>query len=203
MQLQSPAGVYYISSEGYALCSSYDPSNVAPLPVAYDAAYFESDWGAPTITEPNGLNTFPLTIVRISTGGFKLTQTFSRDTSEHDITVTMVLLNQSGSTRYNVRLDRYLDADADNTTSNIYGRTADSIFSYVDGGHGIMLGDITRVFPHGTAVHTYGTWVRNSCNQASIATPTPYQDGVGRVSYLIGTMNNNVSKTVKLVLRQW
>jgi hypothetical protein len=71
MQLQSPAGVYHISSEGYAVCSSYDPSNLAPLPVAYDAAYFESDWGAPTITQPNGPNTFPLTIVRSSTGGFK------------------------------------------------------------------------------------------------------------------------------------
>src|SRR5215472_1883892 len=70
MQLQNPAGYYYISSEGYALCSSYDPSDTAPLPVAYDAAYFESDWGSPTITQPNGPNTFPLTIVRVSTGGF-------------------------------------------------------------------------------------------------------------------------------------
>src|SRR5215471_21427242 len=106
MQLQNPSGVYYISSEGYALCSSYDPSNTAPLPVAYDAAYFASDWGEPTITQPNGPNTFPLTIVRVSTGGFSLKQTFSRDTSEDDITITMTLANQSGSTGYNVRLDR-------------------------------------------------------------------------------------------------
>src|SRR5262249_565562 len=104
MQLQNPAGIYYISSEGNALCSSYDPSNEGPLPVAYDAAYFESDWGAPTITQPGGPNTFPLTIVRVSTGGFKLTQVFSRDTVEDDITVTMTVANQSGSTRYNVRL---------------------------------------------------------------------------------------------------
>ena len=203
MQLQNPAGHYYISSEGYALCSSYDSANQAPLPVAYDAAYFESDWGAPTITQPGGPNTFPLTIVRVSTGGFKLTQTFSRDTIEDDITVSMALVNQSGSTRYNVRLDRYVDADADNTTSNIYGRSADNIYSYVDGGRGITLGDVTRTVTHSTAVHTYGTWIRNSCNQASIATPTPYQDGVGRISYLVGTMNNGTSKSVKVVLRRW
>ena len=203
MQLQNPAGVYYISSEGYALCSSYDPSDTAPLPVAYDAAYFESDWGEPTITQPNGPNTFPLTIVRVSTGGFSLKQTFTRDTSEDDITITMTLANQSGSTRYNVRLDRYLDADASNTTSNIYGRTADNMYAYVDGGYGIMMGDITRTVPHATAVHTYGTWVRGTCNQASIPTPTPYADGVGRISYLFGTMNNANSKTVKVVIRRW
>jgi hypothetical protein len=203
MQLQNPAGYYYISSEGYALCSSYDPTNTAPLPVAYDAAYYESDWGDPTITQPNGPNTFPLTIVRVSTGGFRLTQTFSRDTNEDDITITMALANQSGSTRYNVRLDRYLDADADNTTTNIYGRTADNIYAYVDLGYGIMMGDITRTVSHTTAVHTYGTWVRNTCNQASTPTPTPYQDGVGRISYLVGTMNNATSKTVKVVIRRW
>jgi hypothetical protein len=203
MQLQNPAGIYYISSEGYALCSSYDPSNLAPLPVAYDAAYFESNWGAPTITQPHGPNTFPLTIVRLSTGGFKLKQTFSRDTSEDDITITMTLTNQSGSVMYNVQLDRYLDADADNTTSNIYGRSADNIYAYVDLGSGIMMGDITRTVSHTTAVHTYGTWVRNTCNQASTATPTPYQDGVGRISYLFGTMNNGASKTVKVVIRRW
>jgi hypothetical protein len=115
----------------------------------------------------------------------------------------MTLQNQSGSARYNVRLDRYIDADADNTTSNIYGRTADNIYAYVDLGYGIMMGDITRTIAHTTAVHTYGTWVRNACNQASVATPTPYQDGVGRLSYLLGTMNNNASKSVKVVLRRW
>jgi hypothetical protein len=203
MQLQSPAGVYYVSSEGYAACSSYDPSNLAPLPVAYDAAYFESDWGASTITQPNGLNTFPLTITRVSTGGLRLIQNFARDTTEWDLTVAMTITNMSGSTRYNVRLDRYLDADASNTTSNVYGRAADSFYSYVDGGHGVLVSDMTKTIPHAPAVHTYGTWVRNTCNQASIATPTVYGDYVGRISYLFGTMANGTSKAVKINLRRF
>jgi hypothetical protein len=201
LQLQSPAGVYHISSEGYAMCGSYDPGNLAPLPVAYDAAFSESDWGPPTITGTPG--TFPLTIVRFSSGGFKLTQTFSRDTVEHDITVTMTLQNLSGGVKYNVRLDRYVDGDVNSTTQNIYGRSLDSIYGYVDNGRGLMLSDITRTISHTTAVHPYGGWVRNTCNQASIPSPTPVQDGVGRISYFLGQMNANQSKQVKVVLRRW
>jgi hypothetical protein len=203
MQLQSPAGVYYISSEGYAVCASYDPGNLAPLPVAYDAAYYESGWGAPTITQPNGPNTFPLTIVRSSNGGFKLTQTYARDTVRDDITVTMSLANLSGGYRYNVRLDRYIDADASNTTSNIYGRTTDAAYAYVDGGNGILLSDLTRTIAHSTAVHTYGTWNRSTCNQASVPTPTPYSDNVARISYSLGTMTNGLTKIVKINIRRY
>jgi hypothetical protein len=203
LQLQSPAGVTHISSEGYAACSSFDPSNIAPLPVAYDAAYFEANWGAPTITQPSGPNTFPLTIVRLSTGGLRLTQTFTRDTAEHDITISMTLANVSGGVRYNVRLDRYIDGDANNMTANIYARTLDSVFAFVAAGRGLVLSDLTRTVSHTTAVHAFASWQRNVCNQATVATPTAAADHVGRMSFVLGTLNNNASKTVKINYRRF
>jgi hypothetical protein len=115
----------------------------------------------------------------------------------------MTLANLSGGYRYNVRLDRYLDADADNTTSNVYGRTADAAYAYVDGGYGVVLSDLTRTIAHSTVVHTYGTWIRNTCNQVSVATPTPYSDNVARISYFFGTMTNGTKTTIKVNIRRF
>jgi hypothetical protein len=198
VQLYSPAGIYHTSSEGYALCSSYDPLNQAPVPVAYDAVSPEANWGP-----PSGLPSFPVIITRFSSDGFRLVQTITYDMAEQDITIVMTLTNLSAATRYNVRLDRYVDVDANGTTSNVFGRTLDGVYGYVDSGRGLMLSDITRTISHTTAVHAYGSWNRARCNQASVATPTAPQDGVGRLSYLFGTMSPNSSKTVKVVLRRW
>jgi hypothetical protein len=52
----------------------------------------ESGFGAAIINQPNGANTFPLTITPDTTDGFfRLQQTFSRDAAEKDVTITMKL----------------------------------------------------------------------------------------------------------------
>src|SRR5690348_4566906 len=55
---ESPAGRSHMTSlqEGYVLCAGGDQASY------YDAGTSESGWGPATTTQPNGPNTFPLTI---------------------------------------------------------------------------------------------------------------------------------------------
>ena len=51
----------HISSEGYAIC---DNSGAGEFVSGYDTGFSESGCGDPTISQPNGANTLPLTITR-------------------------------------------------------------------------------------------------------------------------------------------
>jgi hypothetical protein len=93
VQFESPAGFEHIRvgsfGEGYVVCSGTTAHG-------FDAGSTEAGFGAPTISQPNGANTFPLTITRTTTNGvFQLRQTFAWDTTEKDVTITMTLTNRS------------------------------------------------------------------------------------------------------------
>ena len=83
--VESPVAKNHISSakglfrfEGYVVCGS--GAN------AWDAGPSESGWGSPTISQPNGANTVPLTITRDTTNGkLRLTQRFTRDATEQEL----------------------------------------------------------------------------------------------------------------------
>ncbi|HEX3033904.1 MAG TPA: hypothetical protein VHT73_02070, partial [Thermodesulfobacteriota bacterium] len=128
VQFESPKNFEHIRlgsiGEGYVVCS-----NLTSVVHGYDAGFAESGFGPPTINQPNGSNTLPLTITRDTTDGvFRLKQTFSRDSNEKDVTITMTLTNISSSNRSDVILDRYFDGDIDNDFSDdIYDGGSDSV----------------------------------------------------------------------------
>lgn len=109
----------FAGGEGYGLCDTTN-GNVR----YYDwGTYGDSgNWLDSTIVQPNGPNTFPLTIKRITSDGiWTLTQVFSRSTTTPAVKVTMTLQNNSGVTRQ-VYLERFADIDAN-------GSSADNWFS--------------------------------------------------------------------------
>lgn len=201
-RFESPVGSEHIRigpiREGYALCSQN--SLFSPTTVAYDAADVEAGFGPATVVQSDP---FP-TIVRTTTNGLEVTQRFSWDSTERDLTVTMTVRNVSGAARFNVKLDRYFDGDIDGSEANDrYARGADSVWGFENQGHGLLLTDILYpALPHSTAVHTFAGHIPASCGQASLATPTAVGDFVGRLSYNIGTLNAGVSRTVRLNYRR-
>lgn len=203
VRMESPLGVEHIRigviGEGYALCAA--PSAVAAPAIAHDAGFAEAGFTAAiTIVQPVP-NAFPLTITRTTTSGLQFIQSFSGDSVEGDLTVTMTVRNLSGATKYNVRLDRYFDGDINaGSGGDLYSRTLDSVWAYANASNGVMLRDI-QLLPataHATAVHTFGTWNRATCGQAGVATPTAAGDFVGRLSYSFGNMAANTSRSVRI-----
>lgn len=140
----------YANAEGYAVCD-------------YDSNYSYYDWGqygdsgnwlSSTITQPNGPNTFPLTIKRTtSDGNWTLTQVFSRNTTNPSVNIKMTLRNNSvvGRTAYFMR---YADIDADSKTFNEFDGGRGSVWGYQSGSTGLMM---RQSWAYGM-----GTWVISS-----------------------------------------
>jgi hypothetical protein len=215
VRFESPAGFEHIRigafREGYAVCSQNGPTFPPPFPppltvVAYDAGDVEGGFNAATTIIQPVPDALPLTIRRTTTNGLELTQVFSVDSSERDVTVSMTVRNTSGATRFNIRLDRYFDGDVDGTLSNdLYAKDLDSVWGFETAGHSLALTDITPYtapVTHSTAVHTFLGHVPASCGQASVTTPTAAGDFVGRLSYTIGNLANGASKTVRVTHRR-
>jgi hypothetical protein len=211
VRLESPIAVRHVDlREGYVVCASFTPSFPPPSPppptlVAWDAGISEAGWvGAPVFEQPNGSNSFPLKIERVTNSGLKLTQTFARDVNERDFTITMNLGVPSGVSRFNVRLDRYFDADINNTASgDRFDRSQAAVWA-ADSVYGLTLTDISIPFATTvtTAVHPVGAWQRAVCGQSSVSTPTPAGDYVGRISYNFGTLVGPTSRTVVVNYRR-
>jgi hypothetical protein len=188
--------------EGYAVCAA-NAAGAAPV-VAYDSANVEAGWQvAVTISQPNGANTLPLCITRRTLGNLELSQCFSHVPNEREVDITMTLRNLSGATRYSVTMDRYFDGDiAADAGDDRYVRSADAVWGE-DGLYTLALADINGLaFPHTTAVHTFGGFLANFCNQVSVATPTGLGDFVGRLSYQFGTLTANASRSVRVQYRK-
>jgi hypothetical protein len=208
VQFESPAGFEHLRvsavGEGYAVCSGAGTHG-------FDAGFAEQGFGPSTIIQPNGPNTFPLTITRDTTNGvFRLKQQFTRDTTEKDVTVTMTLTNRSASPVSGVNLTRYFDGDIDNSFSgNRYAHTADSVWGWSDGsGQGLMLTALTFNISHSAGVEAFPNWDPFSGGGAQLchsggATPSSPGNFVGRVNYSLGTIAAGGSKTVKVLYRRF
>jgi len=214
VQFESPAGSEHLRvdtiGEGYRICG--DSGGVTQF--GHDAGFHESGFGAPTITQPNGANTFPLTITRTTTDDkFQLRQTFNRDTREKDVTITMTLTNLSPAPISTVSLTRYFDGDIDNDIDDDrYARTGNSVWGYEDvqapfgEGHGLMLTPLTFSTPHSAVVRTFNAWssTLDNCGDVIVEpTPTDFGNFVGEISYFLGTMQAGQSKTVKFLYKRF
>src|SRR6266566_3778785 len=139
VKFESPAGFEQIGQlntfrDGYAMCSGNLPT-WANVPEGYDAGdvSVEAGLGPPTVIQPGGPNTLPLTIIR--------------DSLRRLITITMKVTRLSNADCTSagcppLRLTRAFEGDVDNNTSANarFGRSADSVWEWIDTtGHGLKL----------------------------------------------------------------
>jgi hypothetical protein len=220
VKFESPAGFEQIGQfnvfrDGYAICSQA-PGAGPNTNHAFDAGGGEAGWGPPIVTQPNGANTFPLTITRLTADGmFQLKQTFARDTKEQDVTITMSVVNKSVGPRENVRISRYFENDVDNNSAlSRLSRGVDSVWGWVEGAHAFSLTALTFPTPHVTQLESLlffrtdlvGPQSARGC-AAAVPAAGPVgpsaADYAGRVTYLLGNLAKGAGKTVKVVYRRF
>jgi hypothetical protein len=192
----SPKGSQHINSEGYVLCDANTEG--------FDSGRFESGCGDATVSQPNGANTFPLTITR-NCGCIQFKQAFSaQDCTEKDFTITMTAKNVCSFTLPNVRITRYFDGDIDLTEDDdLYIQTPDSVAGI--GLHGLSLTALDFAASHSTAIELFEDWNsggREKC-EATGTPPSGRNDFVGRVEYSLGDLAPAASKTRKVTYRRF
>lgn len=226
VKFESPAGFEQIGQlntfrDGYAICTGNLPT-VPNVSHGYDTGGIEAGFTAPTISQPNGPNTFPLTISRDTTDGvFQLQQSYKLDKIERDLTITMKVVNLSAVDQDFVKLSRYFEGDVDNNASaGRFGANDEAVWEWVNTttGHGLMLSNLTPGFNASTTVHTVadhnplgsGFRTGDGCIvfAGQVATPTDPAtvsgaNLVGRVIYGMGTIHAGNSKIVKVLYRRF
>jgi hypothetical protein len=228
VKFESPAGFEQIGQlntfrDGYAMCSGNLPT-WANVSEGYDAGdvSVEAGLGPPTVIQPGGPNTLPLTIIRDSSSGtYRLTQSFAFDGLRRLITVTMKVTRLSNADCTSagcppLRLTRAFEGDVDNNTSANarFGRSVDSVWEWIDTtGHGLKLSSASNpgVSPITTVytVSDYGAYADQGCIVFSgqVATPTDpavtdATNLVGRVMYFLNIPLGG-SKTAKVVYHRF
>lgn len=203
----NPLYRHLFGGEGYAVSMNTTAGRIT----YWDAGFSEAtgcsgnsrSWSS-TVVE-SGVNANGTTLKRSTCDGvWQLTQTFARNLVNHELTITMTLKNTSGGQNYtDVELARYFDGDIDSSTGgDRYNRTFDSVHAQEGVVDNLMLTALTFNTAHLTAVHTFGSWNRAVTTQASAATPTAAGDFVGRITYQLGTVNNNAQRVVKFLYKR-
>ena len=229
VSFETPAGYEQaISGDGYVLCSA-DRSGV-PTVHGWDAGGFgEEGFAPPLIDQPNGPNTLPLRITRVTLDGtFELVQTFRFDGLEKDLTVTMRVTNLSGQPRLRVALARFLRMSPNRSveTAGQHGennatRTADSVVLWDDSdddgpqGPAYGVGLTARTFQtrHRTVVEDHDDWNpadsdgpqrAEGCSPIALTTPKlGLRDLQGRVTYDFGTIGRFGARRVAFLYRHY
>jgi hypothetical protein len=214
-RFESPAGFEQIRQlnffrDGYAVCSNAAGGGPT-LTHGWDVGNSESAWGPLVIAQPNGANTFPLSITRTTSDNmFVVKQTFARDSAEHDVTITVKVTNRSTTPREHVRFSRYFENDVDNNdAASFMSRGADSVWGWLETGHGLMLTALTFATPHSTQVEHLAFFAppgsATGCAAvAPVATPVAAANShAGRNTYDFGTIGKGLSKTAKYLYRRF
>jgi hypothetical protein len=210
IKFESPAGFEHIRNgdfdEGYILCRDFTNQ------VAFDIGDNESGFDDGTVSQPGGPGTLPITVTRNSLDGlFRLTQTFTWDPGSNQVFIEMRVKNVSGAKQFGVGVIRMADFDiGENVTGlfeNEWAQTLDSVFAWNDFGsltgttapQALRLSAVTRKTFHFPEVVLVG---ENSC--APSLEPTPdHDDFAGRMSYSVGTIAQNATKTVRFAYRRY
>jgi hypothetical protein len=198
VRFESPAGIQQIAGgeEGYILCDATTGT------VYHDTGTVEDGFGPPTIIQPNGVNSFPFTVVRTTLDGqFTLSQTFTRarprTVGDNELRIQSDVANNT-ATSHQLQLTRYVNADADGSPAHdIFGRTRDAVLAWDsasevgDSGNGLAMTSLA--YKAGTrpqaAVEEYpGT--RTACGASSLVTPRHGTNLVGELTHggLVGPM---------------
>lgn len=173
VSLESPAGMEHIYegsiTEGYGVCDLitkveyYDYGQIGAM-----------GFGAPTISQPNGANTLPLTIIRWTDDGlWTLAQSFAYVPSEHIVRVTMRLENNSGIVK-RAYLARFVDLDANSANGgdfqNWFDATLDTVTAWNPGKYAADLHTVNPEIEHYTGVFFFDTFL-HPCNKPITAVP--------------------------------
>jgi hypothetical protein len=206
VRLESPAGFVHLGGgEGYIVSMNTSIGIVR----YFDAGEVEAggcsgnlrSW-SPIVFE-SGVNANGTTLIRDTCDGiWRLTQTFTMNAGNHELTITMTLRNLTGANWPSVRLDRYFDADMDNDAGDdVFTRTFDAVAAQDSIVDNLSLTAATFNTPHSTAIHSFPGWNRTITNQASLASPSA-GDRVGRVSYSLGTINAGAARAVRVLYKR-
>lgn len=177
-QFSRPANIEYINNgfagEGYGVCD-YD-RGVAYYDYAGDG---DTGWGPPTLLSSN-----PVKISRTTTdGNFTLTQTIANVNASNRgpgaATVTMALINNSGSDRQNVYIMRYANIDIQpNSTTNEFDYTLDTAYGMALSGDNFSrygLASTNNTFTYGWDAGVLNTNHGPSpCTYSFTVPPTPF-----------------------------
>lgn len=222
VQWTTPQGVEHsIRNDGYVLCSD---SPGGPVTHGWDAGIStEQGFGAPSINQPNGANTLPLTITRTTNDGvFRLQQRFTRDATEKDLTIQMTVTNLDRTAHRGVRLARYfgMSPNHQNNSPNNASVTTDSVFlwddpnqSFVDPPglvYGVMLTALSYDIMHTPVVEDHDDWnpQDDGAQTAEACSPIPKAgpmidllDLRGRITYELGTLLPGRNGRVRFLYR--
>ncbi len=211
-ELQSPAGYEHIRigsvNEGYAICDFGTTTGTETKYYDYADGGDSGNWQAPVTTQPGGVNTFPLKIVRTTSDGvYTLTQTFTRDTVEPTVKIAMTLKNNTKAAR-DFALVRYADIDAnngDNNETDLFDFSHDAAWGYNNGFnlYGVMLFTVpTNVAHFGFVQSTYQ--IPDPCGPVNnLPASTPWS-GDGSVGFeWNNTLNNAKSIAVTAEYRRF
>jgi hypothetical protein len=191
IHFESPTGIQQIASgeEGYILCDATTGA------VYHDTGTVAEGFGAPTIIEPNGLNSFPFTVVRTTLDGqFTLSQTFTRGrqrtTGDRELIILTDVANNT-STSHQLQVTRWVNADVNGSPAHdIFGRTRESVLAWEsvsevgDSGNGLEMTSLAwkaGTLPQAAVEEYPGT--RTACGATSLTTPTQGTDLVGELTH--------------------
>ncbi|KAA1418976.1 hypothetical protein F0U44_10950 [Nocardioides humilatus] len=180
--------------EGYALCSTAGGVS------GFDASVLgETGFNDPTIAQPGGANTFPLTITRTTTDGrFSLKQKFSASASRI-VTITMSVTNTSGGDLAGVKLSRLGDIDLIGEVFDIHNdfglSTRRSAIVFDNPGSALTLTGTSRGRPVVTSVGFFPD-NHDSCAPLAGVSVTGPEDMMAKATYNLGTINAGDTREV-------
>lgn len=214
--LESPAKYQQINTrEGYAVCR-YESEGLNPKR-SFDAGIAEGGFGPSIIEQPGGPSTLPMTITRQTTDGqLELKQTFDWNKAEKEILITMSLKNISAAPIPHVVIARYFDGDLDNTAGgDLYDYSTNSLWAREDDQYaarnGLTLTALTDSYKHYINIERaevwdpYGTDVKSAryCHSGDLADGGQFpSDWIGRIRYILQTIQPGATKTVKYIYRR-
>jgi hypothetical protein len=191
VRFESPAASEHIRNgtilDGYAICSS------AGTEAVDYAAGTTGETGFNPPTQQPAANT----VRRTTTGGrFLLTMVFSQSTGEKFAKVTMSLKNTSGASIAGVRLSRFVDFDIDGTASgDRFDRTTHSVVAIEN--HGMVFSGTSFGTGRVVQIESFGDLDTDTGCTADAPLPPPVTgDNAARITYNLGALTNNQTKTV-------
>jgi hypothetical protein len=194
-----PAGFEHVRLgivvEGYELCS-------ATFSHGYDVGSSESAWGATALI--SGPTSTGVGYSRTTADGrFRIEHTFKMDTAEHDVTLTVKVINISSVTMTQVAYTRFIDIDAaNNNTNDMWTNSRDEIEAVdIVQRRGMSINAITFDTAHFTGVVPFAALTPN-CGVAHFGSNGDIGDNMALIQYTLGTMGPGQSKTVKYVYKR-
>jgi hypothetical protein len=190
-RFESPAASEHIRVgtilDGYAICSS------AGVEAVDYAAGMTGESGFNPPTQQAAANT----VRRATTSGrFLLTMVFSQSATEKFAKVTMSLKNTSGASIAGVRLSRFVDFDVDGVTGgNRWDQTTHSAIAIQT--HGMAFSGTSFGTGRVVQIESFGDLTDDTGCDASTPLLVPTSgDDAARITYNVGALTNNQTKTV-------